>query len=63
MSTTLIHQRLVHGAGDESNVLTYQQMALQSVSERLSDPVLGLIDGIVRTVVSFLTNDVSDQVK
>jgi hypothetical protein len=58
LSTTIMHQRLVHGADDESKVLTYQQMALQSVNERLSDPVLGLSDGIVGTVVSFLTNDV-----
>lgn len=59
LSTTIMHQRLFHGAGDESKVLTYQQMALQSVNERLSDPVFGLSDGIVGTVVSFLTNDVT----
>ena len=59
MSTTIKHQILVHGIGDDRKAIMHQQMALRSVNERLSDPVLGVSDGIVGTIVSFLTHDVS----
>lgn len=57
LSTTVMHQMFVHGTNDEKKALMYQQRALQSVNKRLSDPVLGLSDGVVGTVVSFLTSD------
>lgn len=59
LSTTITHQVLLHGRGDSNLALLYQQRALRSVNERLADPVLGIGEGVVGAVVSFLTFGVS----
>lgn len=59
LSTTVSHQMYVQGKKDDHRAMRYQQMALRSVNERLSDPIHGISDGIVGAVVSFLTYDVS----
>ena len=58
MGTTVTHLELVHGTSYQRKALNYKQRALRLVNERLSDPVLGISDGVVGTVVSFLTHDV-----
>lgn len=57
LSTASMHLSLVQG-NDPSQAFVYQQMAIRSVNDRLSDPVQSLSSGIVATVVSFLIYDV-----
>jgi hypothetical protein len=58
LSTTITHRSAVYQTNDKQKALVYHQQALRSVNERLGDPVLGVSDGVVGTVVSFLTGDV-----
>lgn len=41
--------------------LMYHGKALRSINKRLADPILGINDGIVCSVVSFLAQDVSSK--
>lgn len=52
-----MHLSLVQGI-DPSQAFIYQQKAIHSVNNRLSDPVQSLSSGIVAAVVSFLVYDV-----
>lgn len=58
LSTTSKHQSVFHQKGDEIESLKYEQLALRSVNDRLSDRVKGISDGIIRTIICFLTHDV-----
>ena len=49
---------MVRGLELDSKTIEYQQRALQSVNERLSDPVAGVSEGIIGAVISFLTFNV-----
>ena len=57
LSTTSMHLSLIQG-NDPSQAFIYQQMAIHSVNDRLSDPVQSLSSGIAAAVVSFLVYDV-----
>lgn len=59
LSTTSKHQFEFHRRGDELDSLKYEQLALRSVNERLSNPVHCIGDGIIRTIICFLTHDAS----
>ena len=57
LSTAVTHRGSIHGE-DGSKALIYQQRAIHSVNERLSHELLGISDGVVGTVITFLTHNV-----
>lgn len=48
------HRDRVLGSANEIKALVYDQRALRLVNERLSDPVLGVTDGILGAIVMFM---------
>jgi hypothetical protein len=55
-----MHVSLLQG-NDPSQAFVYQQRAIRSNNERLSDPVQSVSSGIVAAVISFLVYDVRDK--
>ena len=49
---------MVRGLELDPKTIEYQQRALQSVNERLSDPVASVSEGIIGAIISFLTFNV-----
>lgn len=59
MLSIAVIERAKKSGGDTNKSLSYYQRALRSVNERLGDPILGLSDGIIGSIMCFLTYCVS----
>lgn len=57
LSTATTHRASIRGE-DGSKALIYQQRAIGSLNKRLSHALLGISDGVVGTVITFLTHNV-----
>ena len=49
----------VHKPSETAESMNYYSMSLQSVNKRLQDPMDGISEGVIGTVIGFACHDVS----
>jgi hypothetical protein len=63
LCSSAMHMSRLRGEAESTEAIDFSTHAIQSVNRRLMDPVIGISDGIIATVLAFACHAVSKTIK